>query len=432
MMRATPSRLRNWTGFAIVAIVLLAPVPMASNRPVFWLGATVAIAALATLYFGLVALRPQARDRSRRPLGVFLLAGLVIVWALIQGLIVPGPISLAPGSTLLGALRLTGYLLIFALTLEIARRQSRANWMAWALFWGVGAHAVWALLSLNVLGDQFFWGEKAAYRGMATGTFINRNAFATFLAMGLVLGLSLIRARGRGPMQFATSMHSVLQTVLIWLALMVLLFASVSTGSRLGFMATAIGLLVVMAIPVGTGQGRVHRIGAVIFGVSLLVPVLALGAGLAERLPTLWADAGVRLALYDQIWGMIATRPITGFGLDAFPAAYELFQRPPVSADVVWNYAHSTYLQLWMELGLIIGSIPPLIGLLLVRQLGRRIRNGRDIALPVAGLAALIVGGLHSVADFPLEIPANMYLLTVLVALGVAPQRRVTTPDTTG
>ena len=117
---------------------------------------------------------------------------------------------------------------------------------------------------------------------------------------------------------------------------------------------------------------------------------------------------------------MIRMRPLFGFGLDSFPLAYELFHAPPVSAGFVWDRAHSTYLTLWAEAGVIAGSAPPLAGLVAAHMLWRGARKpcpGRSMA--TAGFAALLLCGLHALFDFSLEIQANTFLLLALVALGL-------------
>ena len=71
--------------------------------------------------------------------------------------------------------------------------------------------------------------------------------------------------------------------------------------------------------------------------------------------------AAVRGDLYRQVWGMILARPWTGYGGEAFELAYPLFHRPPVDPDLVWDHAHSSYLALWTDYGLIFGSMPLLM-----------------------------------------------------------------------
>ena len=125
--------------------------------------------------------------------------------------------------------------------------------------------------------------------------------------------------------------------------------------------------------------------------------------------------------LYAQVLGMIAARPWLGYGGGAFEAAYPLVHLPPVSPDLVWDKAHSTYLSLWAELGVIAGSIP----MLLVAGIGADalrlyLRRRGDWACPAAAVSAIVVVAIHSVVDFSLEIEANVFLFLAILAVGVA------------
>src|SRR5690606_27910085 len=135
--------------------------------------------------------------------GYFLIAMIVPVYAVFQaqnlaGMLPTGAremrgrtISMVPDASVIGALRFFGYLILLALVIEVATRRDRVNLMTKVLFVGITLQAVWALIALKLLGDAALWGEKTAYLGMATGSFINRDSLATFLGFGLVVGAAL-------------------------------------------------------------------------------------------------------------------------------------------------------------------------------------------------------------------------------------------------
>ncbi len=417
-----------------LGVLLLAPLPRASNLAQAWLfwaavlGVVMAILSSA-----------NARKAITGPARALVLLGIVFAWfALFQAAPLPGwrgglpvatpggavtlnHLSFAPGATAIAAVRTLSYVIFFSLTLQIARNPARARTFGKLVFAGIAAQAAIAIVDLKLLGDGGVFFEKRAFEGMATGSFVNRNSFATFLGMGLVLGLSLYgrtRAPARLFSQRAERAAAGLGIVTVAAALML-------TQSRMGIGASlAAALLVIWQ----TRPPARARAMALVVGGSL---VLGLGqSGLFDRLAELPLSDEHRAALYAQVGAMIRARPLAGYGLDSFPLVYQMFHAPPVTAGFVWQHAHSTYLALWAEAGVIFGSLPMLAGGLALRALWRRARAplpGRSMAL--AGTAALLLAGVHSLVDFSLEIQANMFLLLALVALGLGNGGHMKGPD---
>lgn len=152
----------------------------------------------------------------------------------------------------------------------------------------------------------------------------------------------------------------------VWLAVMV------ATGSRGGFLAMGVGLLVLLTasrkpwLVIATG----------VLGVSLF---LAAPAEYWNRMETITASdrqrddsAQGRLQNFEIALKMIADNPVTGVGLDKFtaaswrylPAEYKFAGSPTV--------CHNTYLQLASEAGVVTSAAFVLISLTLLWRLRRR------------------------------------------------------------
>ena len=439
------SRLNSVTGWLLVAIVILSAVPAASNRPVFWMGWAALLLLLAC-----VNLILSARFSPGRSLRLWGQAPLLIpiammpLWALVQAVpglglwagalpvsptLQPDTISLAPYASLIGALRITCYLVFFGLVLEVAHRRSRAKRLAWAVFIGVALHTLYGLISLHFLGDQFFWGEKTAYRGFATGTFINRNAFASFIGMGMCLGLGLGlqrgQARGGGgrhdPDLWARRVEGVGMAVMLALMGITLLM----TGSRMGVLASGIGMSVIymaMALKGGVRLRQILLRMAAIFAVTLVVILPVYGLGLIWRVIFSLTDVSYRTTIYATTLQMIAERPWLGYGLDAFEPAYEIFRGPDAVPQLITEYAHSSYLGNWLELGLIVGSMPLIAVAFVILRLIRRIaRADAHATLPIVALGVVSLLSVHATVDFSFEMQANVFLLLILLGLGLSP-----------
>lgn len=445
-------RLRSLTGWLLAAIVVLSAVLAASNRPVFWMGWAAILMIFAVVYLVL-----GARLAPNRPLrlwdqgALLLIIALIPLYGLVQAVpglgawvgefpllesLQPATISLAPTASLIAALRITSYLVFFSLVLEIAGNADRAERLAWAVFFGVAFHALYGLASLSLFGDQFFWGEKNAYRGFVTGTFINRNAFASFIGMGMCLGFGLTLQRmRREAIRDSTGRHhqmlrlpSIENTALLVL-LTLMAITLIRTGSRMGITASGAGLLVVYVTMELKHGIRLRTIGLRIAGgvVALLAIIIPIyGPDLVWRVAFSFADAAYRTTIYTTVVQMITERPILGYGLDAFEPAYEIFRSPGTAAHLVTEYAHSSYLGNWLELGLIVGSLPLIaVGLAAWRLMQITKRRRSRTALPIAALGALCLLALHATIDFSFEMQANVFLLLFLLGLGLAPRNAV-------
>ena len=341
-------------------VVVLSPLPVGSNRGAAWMGWAAVIFVAAGLYFLRVAAGDLAgRLRSRAlvvPLG---LAAAALLWGVVQILplarllplslvrlpetagALPATISLTPAASATALLRMGSTLLFFVLMVEAAARPQRARLVATVLFAASVAYAAWGIVALKLLGDIHFWGEKTAYPGSATGPFINRNAFASYLGMGAVLGLSLLPGAARAPgVRWPRTLLLLLTPEGAVLALMTMgilldMICLLLTQSRLGLLATLCGLVTVAMLSPRAAAGHARRRRLLTWGILGLIALVALSlsSGVVGRSILLARAGAARLDLYREELGMILHRAFTGYGLDSFPRAFELVHRPPVELD---------------------------------------------------------------------------------------------------
>lgn len=413
----------------VVAFLAFVPLPFGSNRSILW-AVNAAILSLVAIGWGAALIWARQSFTlgfgARSVLGV--LFGAYCLFLLFQILpfytardLVPSTISIAPGETYLMLIRAASYALLFVLVCVLARDRSNARKLLDALFAINGLYALIGLLSLR-MGDTILGMAKWSYFGSATGSFVNRNSFATFLAFGLVLGLSiLLHTVVRSSSE--PGRHDGLPWPRIgWLliALVTVLAALIATESRMGLLSAFAGLLVVVCI--AFSMGRITRRSILIAGV-----VLALGIAIAllnlqgvlNRFLSADASLEVRMALYQQTIDLIGLRPFLGLGGGSFEIAFPLVHQPPVDTDLIWDKAHNTYLSLWSGLGLIAGSIPILIVALIAVAILRNIDRQRWSASSTA-LGVIVVAAVHSFFDFSLEIQAVTFWFVALMAVGYA------------
>ena len=442
--------LNDFVGAFVIGSAALCAIPVGMNRPVPWLiwGAITAAVVCAYVLAG-QRIDPSRHLVSRRFWPLFALSALVPIWAVVQALwpvsiafpaapdvagLVQQHISALPSATLLAALRFTTYLLFVFLVIEVAGRTSRATLIANWIFWAIVVHAAWALISLNLLGDIHIWGaDKTASLGSATGTFVNRNSFASYLAMGAVMGFSLLQDRIDNPIQRkartrALVSSTMIDSALVGLGLVVIWMSLLATGSRMGVLAAGVGMTIsFLAMRMKKPVSKLVAVLVFFSAAPLLVVIgiFATGQDLAWRFFFLDQDSLNRLDGYRAVLAQIAQRPLLGYGFDAFRPAFEWSDSASFGAVMIWDRAHSTYLSHWFELGIIVGNVPILLlGYCLWRAFKLWRQRGHDYALPVAALAVILSQGLHSMVDFSLEIPANVVLFLTIIALGIAPRRR--------
>jgi O-antigen ligase len=445
------TRINQALMWALLGFLALSPLPLGSNRPVFWAASAVIVGLIAIGY--VIALYRQD-GKLRFELGAmriqvtlfalyagFLLVQLLPIGHLLGGLMaagaellqpLPDTISIAPGATTLMLLRALTYGVFFFLMLQVAVNDTRRNFALDFILTVITIYALIGIVSLR-LGDTILGLEKWAYKGSATGTFVNRNSYATYLAFGAVIALTQLmnivaerieqRRAGepRAGLTFGFALYG--------LALAVILAAIVASQSRMGvFVTLGGGFVVAILAIVRGGRGLSMTLLLVCAAVAGSAAALTLyGDGLLERLGSLEKSSGVRTDLYAQVLDLIALRPWTGFGGGSFELAFPLVHHLPVSPDVVWDKAHNTYLALWSELGIVFGSIPILLlGATVVRLIGARIAGHGSWRAQTMALGVITVGALHSLVDFSLEIQADTLLFLALTALGLATTLRPT------
>jgi O-antigen ligase len=424
--------------FAIIALLVLAPIPLGSNRPAFWMIWS-AMVGLMALGYGACLLVLRARPRFR--LAAFapeaaLLFGLCAYMA-IQALplaswlpasirqvdaigATPATLSFDPGSTRLVLIQFLTFGLLYFLTVQVAANRRRARRMLLAILVIIALFALYGLISLTQLGDTILGFEKQIYLGYATGTFINRNSFATFLAVGLTLGAALLMETASTRRDMTIGRFLGLLGLIVG-CIVFIAAALLATGSRLGSAAGVLGAIT--AVVLGTlafrGAGRAGLVLVGLLAIALLLTAV-FGMTLVERLVLSPGVDETRLEAHRIIWSAILHRPWFGYGAGSFATVFQTLQRPPLSGEFVWNNSHSTYLALWFEMGLIAGSIPLLIIALVGLRAARAVRDPSSMVVSIATIGTIVVFAVHSLLDFPAEIEANAFFFTVILALGAA------------
>lgn len=447
---ASYDRQWRWAFKGLLALVALAPLPLASNRPLpaalLALGAALLLLGWAfAVWRGTVVAIPPTR--LRLPLALY---GLVCVWIFIQWLPSPlpdpiwaetarslavsvtGRISVNPNETLSGLMRLLSYATVFWVSLQLNAKAERAKFSLRAVAFIGALYAIYGIVAFVAGNEWILVYRKWAYEGSLTSTFVNRNSFATFMGLCLLCTSSLFIHRIEPIVGLRRPIRQRLVLLIetlttgsgAWLAGAVLTqtVALLMTGSRAGVFSTGIGLLVLWFIHARHKSRRGRTTPALAIGAAFLVFALLAGGGsLFDRYADQGAELGKRADVYELTADAIMTAPWTGSGFGTFANVLTAFQARTKNVQPIWDKAHNTYLENALELG-IPAAIALNLSILLValRALkGMRSRK-RDWTIPGIGVAATIVVGLHSLVDFSLQIPAVSVLYAFILGLAVA------------
>jgi len=294
--------------------------------------------------------------------------------------------------------------------------------VAFGLLASAGFQGLYGLLVL-VSGSARIWNvPKTYYLDCATGTFVNRNHFACFLAMGLAVGLAAILAELRGAPSGATGRRRWVEfwgsagsrSLLLGIPWILGLAGLFTSFSRAGT-ALALGAVGITALAAGRSGIRARVVAVLLAASVAVVPLAQIGA---ERLfarygrsAEAFTSAGGRGTVWRDTLEIAAAFPLTGAGFGSFVAVYPAFRSPDVR--LFYAHAHNDLIQAAAEGGL--------LGLVLLACL--ILAAGRNVVRAVTGsMGPLAVGVgaalgatlLHGLIDFNFHIPANAAIAAIL------------------
>ena len=438
-MPATPRRLERFCVAATLALLVWLPLPLGSN--VDWaMGLLVLLVGALTGCWALLRLRdPDAQGRQAATLKAGLpLLGLLAAaqaWVAVQWL---GGLSVDNGATFQYLMLGVSYSLLFLIIVSLFNTRKRLTWLLAALVVSGMLQAFWgALMTLSGI-EWLLVGPKETSRGVATGTFVNRNHLAGYLELTLACGIGLLLALRDGrPFSWLNLLELLLgPKARLRLALVVMVIALVMTHSRMGNTAFFVSLLLVGALFVLVEKQ--HRLrNSLILASLVLIDILVISQyfGLDQlkdrlvntRLTDVVVEGEVvqqaneiRDDVFSYAIPLLKERPLVGQGAGSFEAAFPRY--PGDDIRLHFDHAHNDYLQFAIEYGLL-GLLPLAAFVLLalwhaLRALWRRqsvYRSGVGFGAAM-GIIALLI---HSASDFNLQIPANAATLVALCAVAV-------------
>ncbi|MET4389265.1 O-antigen ligase [Bradyrhizobium sp. F1.4.3] len=438
--------------FAAIGVFVLAPLPFGSAETVWICVWTMLLAfSLAT-----ADLRSATVDDFYLLLPLF--AVLVVVAAVITMQLWPNPLFHqvdaawavardATGANLPGRVSITangpwlafGYplLLVLAFTraVYIATDAEDARQLLRILAWAGLAYALYAILA--EIGDPttLLFRRKEAYVGVVTGTFVNRNTAATFFgSCALLFLLPLLRFIYRQDRPHRPPSRQMAALITYYLAsplalgggFVVCLVATAMTGSRAGFLLLILTVFLATALFFAPLRvGKLRRWGWLAgTAVALLFLFQLVGGAVAGRILTYGLVDEQRFATYRAALIMIREHPLLGIGYGSFESAFPAYRPEALGSLGVWDRAHSTPLELAVELGIPAACLIMITCLwYLYHLLNGSLHRRRDRYIPIIGASVATLGFLHTSIDFSLQIPGFGVFFAAITGCGLAQSR---------
>lgn len=283
-------------------------------------------------------------------------------------------------------------------------------------------------------GNKFFFlffheiDTSNASRGFLTGTLGNPNHFAFYIGMifPLVLALFFFKLQffeaGQSLREKFISAVDENTSVIAYFAIPVLLGVGIIlTGSRSGILTMVFAFLIFGQFSFYLRQRKSIRRKLKFFLIGITVVVLFIGAqNTVNKFLSTEIESAGRFLRWPATISMAQDFPIFGSGFGTYRYAYFLYD---IDEGGKWStHAHNDYLEAAAEGG-IIGSVLffLLIGMVIYSIIKMwTARRHPDVKMIGIGIiTSLFAAAIHSIFDFSLHIPSNVFVFVLVLVLGI-------------
>lgn len=443
--------------YGIIALVCITPLPFGSDRAIP-IAVIIAVTGFLSIYWGLFAAKnPRFVRVSLKHIKWLTIAvTVVLLWALLQAmplniegisnefwktaqLLLPeqhikSSISVTPRESWIGLYKILAYVMIFWLALQICKSSNNCKRILRSLSISGGIYALYGL-SIKITGNhKILWFDKIYYLDSVSSTFVNRNNYATYIGVVIIISMALfiqkllenISSKRKRDVYGEIIQRLFTTNLPLMIGIFIMLSSLILSNSRAGIAVSIMAFSVFVLLSTFTKEMKQYRkifiaITAIVIGCFLFLFIVG-GDLVASRFDNFKKDAILRGMIYSSTIDAIADFPLTGTGLGSFTDVFKAYRNDsfPAFFRTLTTRAHNSYLELMLELGipaaiLLIG-IFTMLWLKTVRGVWTRRKNGY---IPAISTSACLLIGTHSLFDFSAQIPAITILLVVLLAMGL-------------
>jgi len=357
------------------------------------------------------------------------------IWAMAAdalGQPIAGAISVNRGATHLALLRLLTAASVFWLSLQLCRHETRAQALLRFLSFVVAAYAAYGLILAALFSSAIPFFDAPDAGGFVRSTFVNRNNFATYAGLGLIVSVALTLELYRPEVSTALGMEANRlgrfieatgrRSAATLGASFVTLVALLASGSRGAAMAISLALLVLFALAFSRQRSRAEAIEAIVFVAAALFASFAFfGEVFLGRVAASGLEDAKRLSVYRITLNSILDTPLFGYGFGTFADVFPMYRDQSISRLGVWEKAHDDYLEIFQGLGLVFGSaLLAALSLIALKSFSGAIRRRRETTSGAVAAAASLLVGVHALVDFSMQIEAVALTYMAILGLGAA------------
>lgn len=444
--------------YGIIVIICLAPLPFGSARSEPFAIIAILIGALS-IYWGNFATKTPVfvRISLAHVKWPAIMIAIVLLWGVIQ--IIPfgdsdisspfwlsakqllpngnikSSISINRYESWSGIVRILSYTIFFWLVLQVARSSNNVYKMLVALQYSGVGYAIYGILIQATGAKKILWYNKVAYTDSLTSTFVNRNNYATYAGVVLIISIAMLlkklfeNAENIKKHKFVRTLTERLFTTSVYSLVIVILIASslILSASRAGISASLLGVTVFILFCIFTKRNKKYvKFLSTIYLLIFILVGLVFNAGgdlAAHRYGRVVYDAESRIGIYKTTINAIEDFPLKGTGLGTFNDISKVYRDKTIPK---WHttqvtYAHNTYLELMLELGIPIAICFMLVlAWVIMRCAYGAIYRKQNTTIPAIATSVAILVCSHALFDFSAQIPAIALIFVVLLAAGLA------------
>jgi O-antigen ligase len=347
------------------------------------------------------------------------------------------PLTVDPDATAREFFRMAALLATFCAASLLIRSHERRLLFAGVMCAAALFEAMYGLREAALQRYEIWGWVNRLIFNRVTGTFVNPNHFAHYMAIVLPMPLFLVavswRNSGTPDLPFARRVAALMEqrlfrTLIAGLVGIACIASVLLAQSRGALLAISVGLLAVAALL--PGQRR-RRVALMSFAVIALVVALVMFLGTDRTVRRFLPSQAERETLVGRRIGIAAAMriwlrfPIAGSGAGTFERVVSLEQDP--SVENIFHHAHNDYAEIAATTGTAGAGIAVIAVLAGYVALVRMTFGGssaelswRRRAFQAAALASITIAMVHALFDFNFFLPSNPATLAAIAGVAVA------------